>query len=77
MALDNLKDTVHDRYLGLTGSMWCIIAGLCYGTMNVFAKMAYAKGMLVSRFVLMRFMVLFLASYTFGKIVRKTSFDLR
>ena len=54
-----------------------MIAGLCYGTMNVFAKMAYAKGMIVSRFVMMRFATLFFLSYVFGKVVRKTNFDLR
>ena len=63
--------------MGLTGVIWCVIAGLCYGTMNVFAKMAYAKGMIVSRFVLMRFASLFFLSYVFGKCVRKTNFDLR
>ena len=63
--------------MGLSGVMWCIIAGLCYGTMNVFAKLAYERGMIISRFVMMRFVVLLLASYTFGKLVRKTNFDLR
>ena len=45
--------------------------------MNVFAKLAYERGMIISRFVMMRFGVLLIASYLFGKIVRKTNFDLR
>ena len=72
-----LKEVTSDKYLGLTGSIWCVIAGLCYGTMNVFAKLSYERGLEVSRFVLMRFFVLLTCSYTFGKVVRKTSFDLR
>ena len=44
--------------------------------MNVFAKIAYSKGMLVSRFVMLRFAVLALASYIFGKLFRKTDFNL-
>ena len=74
---DELKNTVNDKYLGLPGALWCVFAGLCYGTMNVFAKLAYERGMIISRFVMMRFFVLLIASYTFGKIVRKTDFDLR
>lgn len=73
---EDLKDLVHDTYLGLSGVIWCVIAGLCYGTMNVFAKLAYSKGMLVSRFVMLRFAVLAFASYIFGKLVRKTDFNL-
>jgi len=57
--------------------MWTISAGLCYGIMNVFAKMAYSKGMLVSRFVMIRFLMIWVCSYIFGKLVRKTNFDLR
>lgn len=72
-----LKSKVNDKFMGLSGFVWCVIAGLCYGTMNVFAKLAYNKGLLVSRFVLARFLVLFIMSYLFGKFVRKTDFDLR
>ena len=68
---------MNDKYLGLPGAIWCVIAGLCYGTMNVFAKLAYERGMIISRFVMMRFVVLLAFSYLFGKIVRKTDFDLR
>ena len=73
---DDLKALVNDTYLGLSGVIWCVMAGLCYGTMNVFAKLAYSKGMLVSRFVMLRFAVLAIASYLFGKLVRKTDFNL-
>ena len=74
---NELKKSTNDTYLGLTGTIWCVLAGLCYGTMNVFAKMAYEKGILVSRFVMIRFLMLLVLSYTFGKLVRKTDFDLR
>lgn len=81
MAVDKdsqeLKARVNDTYLGLTGTIWCVIAGLCYGTMNVFAKLAYERGLPISRFMLSRFAVLFSASYAYGKLVRKTDFDLR
>jgi drug/metabolite transporter (DMT)-like permease len=63
--------------MGLTGFVWCVLAGLCYGTMNVFAKLAYNNGMIVSRFILTRFIILFVMSYIFGKFVRGTNFDLR
>ena len=61
--------------MGLSGVIWCVFAGLGYGTMNVFAKMAYANGFIISRFVMMRFFVLGSASYVFGKLVRKTDFN--
>jgi len=63
--------------MGLSGVVWCIFAGLGYGSMNVFAKLAYGEGMLVSRFIILRFAVMAIASYLFGKFVRKTDFDLR
>ena len=53
------------------------MAGLCYGTMNVLAKLAYADGMILSRLILMRFTLLGFLSYSFGKIVRKADFDFR
>ena len=43
----------------------------------MFAKLAYDKGLTVNRFVTMRFFILMACSYVFGKIFRKTSFDLR
>lgn len=72
-----LKAKVNDKFMGLPGFVWCVFAGLCYGTMNVFAKMAYQKGLLVTRFTLIRFLTLFVMSYIFGKLVRGTNFDLR
>ena len=63
--------------MGLSGPVWCLIAGLGYGTLNVFAKLAYNKGLMVSRFVIIRNLVLFTCSYLNGKFVRKLDFDLR
>jgi len=73
----HLLEQTNDTYMGLSGVMWCIFAGLCYGTMNVLAKLAYEDGMILSRLVLMRFFLLGLLSYSFGKIVRKDNFDFR
>lgn len=72
-----LKAKVNDKFMGLSGFVWCVFAGFCYGTMNVFAKLAYKKGLLVTRFTLIRFFTLFLMSYIFGKAVRGMNFDLR
>ena len=74
---DSLKKKTSETYMGLSGVIWCVFAGLCYGTMNVFAKLAYQKGMLVTRFIIMRFFILASFSYTFGKLCRKQDFDLR
>ena len=71
-----MKDKVNDNYLGISGAVWCIFAGLCYGTMNIFAKMAYNKGLIVSRFVIMRSGVLGVCSYVYGRIFRNVNFDL-
>ena len=76
MDSQNLKDKVNDNYLGISGAIWCVLAGLCYGTMNVFAKMAYNKGLLVSRFVIMRFLMLGLCSYAYGRLFRNVDFNL-
>ena len=72
-----LREDVNKTFLGLSGTIWCLIAGLCYGSMNVFSKLSYEKGMIVSRVTFMRFFVLFVSSYTFGKLKRGVNFDLR
>jgi drug/metabolite transporter (DMT)-like permease len=72
-----LSSTINDTFMGLSGVVWCVMAGLCYGTMNVLAKLAYADGMILSRLILMRFSLLGILSYSFGKIVRKADFDFR
>jgi drug/metabolite transporter (DMT)-like permease len=72
-----LIDEIDNTYLGLSGTIWCLIAGLGYGFMNVFAKLAFEKGLEVSRFVLIRHLVLLVCSYTFGKLKRGLDFDLR
>lgn len=74
---NKLKETVHDTHSGLTGFVWCIMAGCCYGILNCFAKLAYNRGLPVSRLILMRFMMLGIGSYVYGRFVRKTSFDLK
>lgn len=44
--------------------------------MNIFAKLAYNDGLAVSRFITMRFLVLTIGSYVFGRFFRKTDFSL-
>lgn len=73
----DMKEAANDTYMGLSGVVWCIFAGIGYGSMNVFAKLAYGEGMIVSRFIIMRFAVMAIASFVFGKFVRKTDFDIR
>lgn len=72
-----IKGAVGDTFCGLSGLIWCILAGFCYGALNVFAKLAYEKGFQVSRFILVRHFVLFFASFTIGKFIRGIDFDLR
>jgi hypothetical protein len=78
MKLDKhaLTDTVNDTFLGLSGTVWCLLAGVCYGIQNIFAKLAYDRGLLVTRFIYIRFLVMFVGSYTFGKL-KGINFDLR
>mmetsp|Transcript_11329 Transcript_11329/g.19084 ORF Transcript_11329/g.19084 Transcript_11329/m.19084 type:complete len:112 (-) Transcript_11329:869-1204(-) len=63
--------------LGMSGAQWCLLAGLLYGLQSVFTKEAYENGMKVTRFILIRHLVLMIASYVFGKLVRGVNFDLR
>ena len=73
---DEMNKNVGKTFLGLSGIVWCLIAGLGYGTQNVFAKLAYERGLQVSTFILIRHLVLLSGAYTFGKL-RKINFDLR
>ena len=43
----------------------------------MFAKLSFERGLPITRFILMRSLVLWLASYVFGKVFRKTSFNLK
>ena len=72
----NINENVGKTFLGLSGVVWCLIAGLGYGTQNVFAKLAYERGLTITTFILMRHLVLLIGSYTFGKI-RGINFDMR
>lgn len=72
-----MKDATNDTYMGLSGVVWCIFAGIGYGSMNVFVKLACGEGIIVSRFIIMMFAVKALASFIFGKFIRKTDFDIR
>ena len=74
---ESMHEKVNKTFLGLTGTIWCLIAGLCYGIQNVFAKLAYERGLLISRFIIIRHAMLVIGSYIFGKLVRGIDFDLR
>ena len=50
----DIRDKAKDTYLGLSGTMWCLLAGLCYGTLNLTAKMSFESGMTVTKFILWR-----------------------
>jgi len=53
-----------------------LIAGILYGVQNVFAKLAYEKGLQITRFIIIRHAVLFVSSYIYGRL-SGVSFDLR
>ena len=78
MKLDKqkLQESVNDTFFGLSGTVWCLFAGVCYGIQNIFAKLAYDRGLLVTRFIFIRFLVMFSCSFVFGKL-RGINFDLR
>ena len=63
-------------YMGLTGPIWCMIAGLCYGSLNIFAKLAFELDLPVSRFLLLRHGITMVGSYTWGKLVRDIDFNI-
>lgn len=60
----------------IPGIIWCIISGLSYGSMIVTSKLSFDRGMLVSRFVLMNSIILFVISYLYGKCTRGISFNV-
>jgi drug/metabolite transporter (DMT)-like permease len=72
-----MKKRVTDKTLNITGFVWCVMAGLSFGAMNLFAKLAYNDGLTVSRFIVMRFAVLAIGSYLFGRFSRGVNFDIR
>ena len=71
-----LEEKVNERPLGLHGAVWCIIAGCCYGAMQVFAKQAYDGGLTVGQFLLARHFILAFHSYILGKCCRNVDFNL-
>lgn len=63
-------------YLGMPGPVWCMIAGLCYGCLNIFAKLGFEHGLVVSRLLLMRHGITLIGSFTWGTLVRGVDFNL-
>jgi drug/metabolite transporter (DMT)-like permease len=74
--MTTMNKNVGKTFFGLSGVVWCLVAGLMYGTQNVFAKLAYERGLQVPTFILMRHLVLLIGAFFFGKL-RGISFDLR
>ena len=72
----NINENVGKTFLGLSGVIWCLLAGLGYGTQNVFAKLAYERHLKITTFILMRHLVLLTGAYIFGKL-RGINFDYR
>lgn len=62
--------------MGLTGPIWCLLAGVCYGLLNLFAKLSFEAGMKVPHFILWRHVYQALFSSSFGMAVRGVSFNL-
>lgn len=71
-----MNKMVDRTFLGISGINWCLIAGLGFGTQNVFAKLAYQRGLQVPTFILIRHFVLLVGAYLGGKL-RNINFDLR
>jgi len=64
-------------FMGMTGTIWCLLAAICYGMLNIFAKLGFERGLLVSRLVVYRHGLTMVMAYLFGKLVRDIDFDLR
>ena len=67
-------EKVNNKFMGLSGPVWCLFAGLGYGCNNVLFKLAYERGAIVSRAILTRHLVLAIGSYVFGKCILKADF---
>lgn len=65
----------NDKYLGLSGPIWCLLAGVCYGLLNLFAKLAFDEGFSVAHFMLLRHVSQIFYSFGFGKYVRGCNFN--
>lgn len=66
---DGMADKVNNTFMGLSGPVWCLIAGLGYGCNNVLFKLAFKRGAIVSRAILIRHLVLAIGSYIVGKCI--------
>ena len=73
---DKFKDKLNEKPLGMHGAVWCVIAGIFYGLMQVGAKIGYDAGLTVAQFLLIRHVCLWGCSYILGKTVRKVDFNL-
>ena len=72
-----LSDKMNERPLGTHGAVWCVIAGACYGLMQIFSKQAYERGLSVAQFLLIRHLCLLFFSYSIGRFCMKINFDMR
>ena len=71
-----MEETAFKKSMGLSGPVWCALAGLGYGTSNVFLKLAFRRGATISRAVLIRHLFLTLGGYSIGKIIYKADFRI-
>ena len=69
----NMKDRVDNKVFGLSGLVWCALAGLLFGFNNIFFKLAFLKGALVTRSVIARHLVMAIGSFFTAKFIQKVS----
>jgi hypothetical protein len=68
-----MKESVDTKVFGLSGIVWCAFAGLLFGCNNIFFKLAFQKGALVTRSIIARHLVMAICSFFTAKYVQKTS----
>jgi uncharacterized membrane protein len=68
-----MKDKVNTKVFGLSGIVWCALAGLLFGCNNIFFKLAFQKNALVTRSIIARHLVMTIGSFFTAKCLQKTS----
>lgn len=72
---EEIRRKTNTTYLGLSGGIWCLLAGICYGALNVSAKLAFESGVSIAHFFLFRGLSQTVFSYLLGKHYRGTNFS--
>lgn len=69
----SMKDKVDTKVFGLSGIVWCALAGLLFGCNNIFFKLAFQKNCFVSRSIIARHLVMAIGSFFTAKFIQKTT----